>query len=158
MKVSKNIRYLVRIRDYETIHIEVGAEADHHDLGWSDEDWSQIQENRGSWIDQLELLVITEVEKLAREEMARIVQWSEIEPNLAEDFLSSAPLSPVPPHARSQHGTAKKAGSTATSRSPTLIPERRGMPRVARGLPLSAEKAVRELETVLMRIPNQATP
>jgi hypothetical protein len=127
VKVSKNIRYLVRIRDYETIHIEVGAEADHHDLGWSDEDWSQIQENRGSWIDQLELLVITEVEKLAREEMARIVQWSEIEPNLAEDFLSSAPLSPA--HPRSQHATAtKKVGSSAPSRRVRRGPTGGGSP------------------------------
>jgi len=40
----------------------------------------------------------------------------------------------------------------------TLMPERSGMPRVASGLPLSAENAVRELATVLMRMPNQATP
>jgi hypothetical protein len=33
-----------------------------------------------------------------------------------------------------------------------------GMPGWQTGLPLSAEKAVRELETVLMRMPNQATP
>ncbi len=51
-----------------------------------------------------------------------------------------------------------KNSSTATSSNPTLIPERSGMPSVASGLPLSAEKAVRELETVLMRMPNQATP
>ncbi len=51
-----------------------------------------------------------------------------------------------------------KNSSTATSSRPTLMPERSGMPRVASGLPLSAEKAVRELETVLMRMPNQATP
>jgi hypothetical protein len=116
MKLSKNIRYLVRVRDYETVHVEVGAEADHHDMGWSDEDWAALGETRASWIDQLELLVITEVERLAREELSQIARWSEISPNIAEDFLSSAPLSPVPPHARSQHGTAKKAGSTATSR------------------------------------------
>ena len=51
-----------------------------------------------------------------------------------------------------------KNSSTATSSKPTLMPERSGMPRVASGLPLRAEKAVRELETVLMRMPNQATP
>src|SRR6266446_3628236 len=51
-----------------------------------------------------------------------------------------------------------KNSSTATSSRPTLMPERSGMPSVARGLPLSAEKAVRELDTVLMRMPNQATP
>src|SRR5580698_11236825 len=51
-----------------------------------------------------------------------------------------------------------KNNSTATSSNPTLMPERNGMPKVASGLPLSAEKAVREFETVLMRMPNQATP
>src|SRR5258708_21850088 len=51
-----------------------------------------------------------------------------------------------------------KNNSTATSSKPTLIPERRGMPSVASGLPFRAEKAVRELETVLMRMPNHATP
>src|SRR5437868_4861977 len=51
-----------------------------------------------------------------------------------------------------------KNNSTATSRRPMLMPERNGMPSVASGFPLRAEKAVRELETVLMRMPNQATP
>src|SRR3989442_613342 len=51
-----------------------------------------------------------------------------------------------------------KNSSTATSSRPTLIPERSGMPRVASGLPCSAENAVRELATVLMRMPNHATP
>src|SRR5881392_1301219 len=51
-----------------------------------------------------------------------------------------------------------KNSSTATSSRPTLMPERSGIPSVASGLPLSAENAVRELETVLMRMPNHATP
>src|SRR5580704_2742909 len=51
-----------------------------------------------------------------------------------------------------------KNNSTETSNMPTLMPERSGMPSVARGLPLSAEKAARELATVLMRMPNHATP
>ena len=38
------------------------------------------------------------------------------------------------------------------------MPDCKGMSSVARGLPLSAENAVRELATVLMRMPNQATP
>jgi hypothetical protein len=116
VKLSKNIRYLVRVRDYETVHVEVGAEADHHDLGWSDEDWAELKETRASWIDQLELLVITEVERLAREELQTIATWSEIEPNLAEDFLHSAPMSSAPIQ-RSQHApSAKKTGSTPSSR------------------------------------------
>ena len=51
-----------------------------------------------------------------------------------------------------------KNNSTLTSSKPTLIPDLRGMRRVASGFPFSAEKAVRELATVLMRMPNQATP
>ena len=51
-----------------------------------------------------------------------------------------------------------KNSSTQTSRRPTLMPERSGMKRVLSGLPLSAEKAAREFATVLMRMPNQATP
>ena len=127
MKLSKNIRYLVRVRDYETVHVEVGAEADHHDMGWSDEDWAALGETRASWIDQLELLVITEVERLAREELSQIARWSEISPNIAEDFLSSAPLSPA--HPRSQHATAtKKVGSSAPSRRVRRGPTGGGSP------------------------------
>jgi hypothetical protein len=124
MKLSKNIRYLVRVRDYETVHVEVGAEADHHDLGWSDEDWAELKETRASWIDQLELLVITEVEKLAREELQIIATWSEIEPNLAEDFLHSAPMSSAPIQ-RSQHApSTKKIGSSPASRRVRRGPSR----------------------------------
>ncbi|MPN07239.1 hypothetical protein SDC9_154505 [bioreactor metagenome] len=39
-----------------------------------------------------------------------------------------------------------------------LIPERSWIVRVARGLPFSAENAARELEIVLILMPNQATP
>ena len=51
-----------------------------------------------------------------------------------------------------------KKSSIATSRRPTLMPDFSGMSRVASGLPRRAEKAARELATVLMRMPNQATP
>src|SRR5947208_3944128 len=51
-----------------------------------------------------------------------------------------------------------KNNSTETSSKPMLMPERSGMPSVASGLPLSAENEVRELEVVLIRMPNQATP
>ena len=50
------------------------------------------------------------------------------------------------------------SSSMATSSRPTLMPDCSGMSRVARALPLSAEKAAREFATVLMRMPNQATP
>ena len=51
-----------------------------------------------------------------------------------------------------------KKSSMATSRRPTLMPDLSGMSSVASGLPRRAEKAARELATVLMRMPNQATP
>ena len=65
---------------------------------------------------------------------------------------------PTRPSGRNARMQIMKNSSTLTSNSPTLMPERRGMQSVAKGLPLSAEKAVRELATVLMRMPNQATP
>ena len=51
-----------------------------------------------------------------------------------------------------------KKSSVATRSRPMLIPERSGISRVASGLPFRAEKAARELATVLIRMPNQATP
>jgi len=100
MKLTKNIRYLVRVRDYETVHVEVGAEADHHDLGMDDRAWAELSPTqRATNTDFLELLVIDEVERLARDELSRIARWSEIEPNLAEDFLSTTPM-PRSNHAR----------------------------------------------------------
>jgi hypothetical protein len=124
MKLTKQIRYTVRVRDYEIVQVEVGAEADHHDLGWSDEDWAALSETRSSWVDQLELLVITEVEKLAREELETVSSWSEISPNLAEDFLHSARLSSAPTQ-RNQHASAKKT----TDSSPSSRRVRRGPSR-----------------------------
>src|SRR5246127_406539 len=101
-------------------------------------------------------------------------------------FIRSEPMSAIlvkmPPQMRSalapsdspmakpmKHGPTRALGrktrmqimknnSTHTSSSPTLMPERKGMPRVASGLPRSAENAVREFAVVLMRMPNQATP
>ena len=51
-----------------------------------------------------------------------------------------------------------KKSSMLTSSRPTLIPERRQMFTMLRGLPLREAKAARELATVLIRMPNQATP
>src|SRR5467141_2040745 len=100
-------------------------------------------------------------------------------------FINSEPMSAIlvkmPPQMRStlapsdspianpmKHGPARslrntrmqimKNNSTATRSKPTLMPERSGMPSVASGLPLSAEKAAREVATVLMRMQNHATP
>src|SRR5438445_1061799 len=65
---------------------------------------------------------------------------------------------PTSSRGRNMRMQIMKNNSTATSSRPTRMPERSGMPSVARGLPLSAENAVRELATVLMRMPNHATP
>ena len=94
----------------------------------------------------------------------------------------SAILVKIPPQIRSaeapsdspianpmKHGPARSVGrnfrmqimkksSIATRRRPTLIPDLRGMRRVASAFPRSAENAVRELATVLILMPNQATP
>ena len=51
-----------------------------------------------------------------------------------------------------------KKSSIATRSRPTLIPDLSGMRSVASGIPFRAENAVRELATVLIRMPNQATP
>jgi hypothetical protein len=111
MKLTKHIRYLVRVRDYETVQVEVGAEADHHDLGLTDEQWTNLNaEHQHTYVDHLELLVINEVERLAADELQRIARWSEIEPNLAEDFLSSTQRSS---NARTAN---KKADSSPSSR------------------------------------------
>src|SRR2546429_9444891 len=49
-----------------------------------------------------------------------------------------------------------KNNSTQTRSRPTLMPERKGMPSVASGLPLSAENEVRELAGCLDVVPNLA--
>jgi hypothetical protein len=111
VKLSKNIRYLVRVRDFETVHIEVGAEADHHDLGYSDQDWSaMLDKQRTTNIDHLELLVIEEVDRLARRELEAVAEWSEISPNLAEDYLETKPAYLQ----RSQHAYNKKTDPPAS--------------------------------------------
>ena len=51
-----------------------------------------------------------------------------------------------------------KNNSIATSSRPTLMPDFSGIASVASGLPCRAENAAREFATVLMRMPNHATP
>lgn len=112
MKLSKNIRYTVRVRDYEIAQVEVGAEADYRDLGIADSDTAHMHpRERIKYSDLLHDLVNSEVDKLARSELEIIAEWSEISPNLAEDFLSSAPQ-PRSNHAR----TNPQTGPPPTSR------------------------------------------
>jgi len=114
MKLSKQLRYLVRVRDYETVQVEVAAEADYRDLGIADPDAAHMRpEERIKYTDLLHDLVNKEVDKLAREELVRINQWSEISPNLAEDFLASVPSATLPiatvPTTRSHNARNPKA-------------------------------------------------
>jgi hypothetical protein len=114
VKLIKHIRYLVRVHDYETVHVEVGAEVDHHDLGLTDDQWAEVMtiKDRQEGVLLLQEKLNTEVEKLAREELERIATWSEISPNLAEDFLSSNPL----PTTRSQSARTEKTDPPPASR------------------------------------------
>jgi hypothetical protein len=113
MKLTKTIRYLVRVRDYETVHVEVGAEATHLDLGIDD---ALLATFDGPTIDRrwdsLQHMVEEEVERMARQELEQIASWSEISPNLAEDFLSTTPL----PTTRSQNARTQKTSTPPTSR------------------------------------------
>jgi hypothetical protein len=90
MKLSKTIRFTVRVRDYESVHIEVGAEASHYDLGIDDQllatfDGPQIDRR---W-DSLQRMVEDEVDRLARQELETVSELSEILPNLANDYLDA---------------------------------------------------------------------
>lgn len=112
MKLSKNVRYLVRVRDYETAHIEVGAEIDHHDIGFTDERWDLLDtESRDYMIEDMHAMLNHEVDRIAREELTIIAGWSEISPNLAEDYLSVEP----PPATMQRKPHAKKTGKNPAS-------------------------------------------
>jgi hypothetical protein len=90
MKITKTLRLTVRVREFETVQVEVGVVADHHDLGY-DENWLvQLSNNdRKAMNKQVRALVVQEVESLAREELEKISAWSDFSPNLADDYLGS---------------------------------------------------------------------
>jgi len=94
MKLSKSRRYLIRIRDYETTTVEVGAEISHYDIGYDDQSWAEATaQQRVSQTKKLRDLLDHEVDRLAREELEIVADWSEITPNLADDYLkSTAPM------------------------------------------------------------------
>jgi acyl-CoA reductase-like NAD-dependent aldehyde dehydrogenase len=93
VKLVKNCRFLVRVRDYETAHIEVGAEVSHFDVGYDNESWAGLpDERRERYIKDIHALLDHEVDRLAREELETVAKWSEISPNLAEDYLETIPL------------------------------------------------------------------
>jgi hypothetical protein len=107
VKLSKNVRYLVRVRDYETVHIEVGAEISHHDLGFTDDQWAKRSGFTAELEDLMHDQLNAEVDRIAREELTVIAGWSEISPNLAEDYLSVEPPTTMQrkPHATKKTGT-----------------------------------------------------
>jgi hypothetical protein len=112
MKLAKNVRYLVRVRDYETVHIEVGAEADHRDLGVADNDLAHMApKERQKFTADLHTLINAEVDRLARNELETIAEWSEISPNLAEDYLDTQPAYLQ----RNQHARDQKTATPAPS-------------------------------------------
>jgi len=91
MKLSKTLRIIVRVREFETVQIEVGAEASHYDLGYTDEILSNANDSyRNQLNTKLEALIQSEVDKLAREELEKISTWSDFHPNLADDYLGSS--------------------------------------------------------------------
>jgi hypothetical protein len=111
VKLSKHTRYLVRVRDYETVQVECGAEISHYDLGYGDEEWAGLTiERRHELIEGLHRQLIYEVDQIAREELEVIAGWSEINPNLAEDYLSEKP-----PTTMQRKPDAKTTSTTATS-------------------------------------------
>jgi hypothetical protein len=108
MKFTKSVRYIVRVREYETIQIEVGAEAGHHDLGLDDDELSRLSEiERVRSAASLKKMVLREVEGMAQEELEQVARWSEFSPNLAQDVLREQ---------RSNRGSEKTDSSTATGR------------------------------------------
>jgi hypothetical protein len=112
VKLAKTCRYLVRVRDYETAHIEVGAEISHHDVGFTDERWAQLSvKSRNDHVGDIRAVLNHEVDRLAREELETIAEWSEISPNLAQDYLDT--YAPPTPMQRKPH--AKKTGTNAPS-------------------------------------------
>jgi hypothetical protein len=112
VKLSKSRRYLVRVREYETVHVEVGAEISHYDIGYDDQSWAQMSTGiRNRHIKTLQDLLNEEVDRLAREELEVIADWSEISPNLADDYLQS-----TAPMQRNQNAEKTDTHSTSSRR------------------------------------------
>lgn len=117
MRLKKTIHYHVRVRDYETIYVEVGAEADHRDLGVDDDALAKMTDAEWKTMTQsLRAMVDSECHENARTELEVISEWSEIEPNLAADFLHTP--SPAYLQRRYHHAnrTAKKTDPNPPSR------------------------------------------
>jgi hypothetical protein len=121
MKLSKHVRYTVRVREYEIAQVEVGAEGSHFDMGLDDQMLAKLNPEEWDTIEKsLRAMVDAEVHELARSELEVISEWSEIEPNLAQDFLHTPP--PAYIQRRQHHATQQKTHNP----SPTSRRLRRG--------------------------------
>jgi hypothetical protein len=105
MKISKQIRFTVRIREYETVSVEVSAEASHYDLSVDDAALAKLSmKGQENLQDRITDLVEQEVTRLATKELAAVNELSEFDTNLADDYISNVP--------RSQHARTEKTNST----------------------------------------------
>jgi hypothetical protein len=93
MKYSKTLRLTVRVREFETVQIEVGAEISHFDFAMDDNELAAYTKRSPAAQTNLGVAMRTalddEVEKLARTELEKISTWTEFSPNLADDYLGS---------------------------------------------------------------------
>ena len=93
MRLSKTLRFTVRVREFETMHVEVGAEVSHYDFAMNDEELAEYTKRSPAAQTNLGVAMRNalddEVNKLAREELEKISKWSDFSPNLADDYLGS---------------------------------------------------------------------
>ena len=126
MKYSKSLRFIVRVHEYETAQVEVSAEASHYDINLDDNELARLSiDERAKAAEYLKRIVANEVQDLARDELERIATWSEIHPNLAEDFLNTPTNLPLAQNHRSEHVSQKVGPSTSDVRR---VSRRRGIP------------------------------
>jgi hypothetical protein len=87
MRVSKSLTYTVRIREYETVKVEVGAEMTVYDLGYDDLDIQRLtsEDRDGLWV-RLWDTVNTEVEQQQFEALREVADISPTA-NLSHDVL-----------------------------------------------------------------------
>jgi hypothetical protein len=117
VKLSKHIRFIIRVREYETCQVEVGAEISHFDIGYNDHDWAESNQ-RPRLIDQMRAALSIEVDRLAREELETVAEWSEISPNLAEDYLQTPAQTQRKHHATKTGSQSTKSGGLRRGAAP----------------------------------------
>jgi hypothetical protein len=119
MKISKTMRFTINNRQYENATVEVGAEATHHDLGFTDDQWAEVvlvNKDHAVYQSKLEDMVLTEVEKLAVQELRRVERFCENSDNLARDYLNACEESSPTNKPRSQHARDQETSAQSSSR------------------------------------------